>query len=252
MRTASGAIPENSGDVGAIHVRGLGAGLNLDLVVDAPRKAGFGFDVSVLDKAGLVFVFDHDVGFRQGLFDVAADHAAPDQHIIFAAGMDAFGVRCERGSDRGQRRQLFPCDRKTCAVESFDGLGLTHHRGDGFASKPGFNFGKHRLVRETRNHAVTILSGDILRSQNAVDSWMRGDESVKIAKTEARTLVRTADGTDHQRSGRNFVSSENLRAVHLALAVETDQPRAHRIAGLGRRFRDLPEQASCMAVMILR
>ena len=103
-----GSDSENLCDVGAIHVRGLGAGLNLDLVVDAPRKAGFRFDVGVLDKASLVFVFDYDVGFRQGLFHVAADHAASDQHIIFAVGMDAFGVGGERGGDRGQRGQALP------------------------------------------------------------------------------------------------------------------------------------------------
>ncbi len=93
---------QNSGDVGAIHVRSLGAGLNLDLVVDAPGKAGFGFDVGVLDKASLVFVFDYDVRFSQGLFHFAPDHAASDQNIIFTVGMDAFGIRGERGRNRSQ------------------------------------------------------------------------------------------------------------------------------------------------------
>ncbi len=109
-----GSDPENLRDVGAVHVRGLGAGLNLDLVVDPAGKAGLRFDVGVLDKAGLVFVFDHNVRFRQSLLHIAANHAASDQHIILAAGMDAFGVRCERGGNCSQRRQLFPGDRKIC------------------------------------------------------------------------------------------------------------------------------------------
>ena len=86
-------MPRILGDIGAIHVRSLSAGLNLDLVVDATGKAGFGFDVGVLDKASLVFVLDYDVGFRQGLFHVAPDHAAPDQNIILPVGVDAFSIR---------------------------------------------------------------------------------------------------------------------------------------------------------------
>ncbi len=123
--------------------------------------------------------------------------------------------------------------------ELLDGLGVAHHRGYGFTSESGFHFGKHRLVGEARNHAVTILSRNIFRSQNAVDSRMRGHERVEIAKTEACPLVGTADGADGQGAGGNFVSSENLRAIHLTLAVETDQPRPHRITGQGRRIGEL-------------
>src|SRR6185369_12496470 len=210
--------PQNLRDISAVHVRGLGASLNLDLVVDPPGKAGLGFDVGVFDKAGLVLVFHYYVSLRQSAFHVAAHHAASDQHIVLAAGMDALGVRCERGGDCSQPRQLLPRDRKIRVVQSLNGLGLTYDCGDGFTSKPGFNFGEHRLVGETRNHAVTILSGDILRGQNPEDSWVRGNESVEVAKTEARPVVRTADGADYQRADGNFVRSENLRAINLILA----------------------------------
>ena len=146
-------------------------------------------------------------------------------------------IGCERGRNRGQRRQFFPGDRKTCEVQSFDGFGLAHHRGDGFASKPGFNFGKDRLVGKTRNHTVTILSRDIFRGQNAVDSRMRGHESFKIAEMETCPRVGAADGANYQRSGGNLVGSKNLRAIHLTLTVEPDQPRAHRIARRGATVR---------------
>ena len=53
-----GSDAENLRDVGAIHVRSLGAGLDLDLIAYAPRKTGFRLDVGVLDEASLVFVFD--------------------------------------------------------------------------------------------------------------------------------------------------------------------------------------------------
>ena len=243
---------KNSGNVGTIHVRGLGAGLNLDLIVDAPGEAGFGLNVGVLDKAGLVFILNHHIGFRQGLFHVAADHAAPDQHVIFPAGMDAFGIRSERGCNRSQRGQGFPCDGETCEVESLDGLGLTHHGGDGLAAESGFDLGKYRLVCETRNHAVAILSRNVCGGQNAVDSGMRGDEGREIAEAEASTLVRAADGANQQRCGRNLVRAKDLCAIHLALAVEPDQPRPTALPARGDGSATAPEQASCIAEMILR
>ena len=67
---------------------------------------------------------------------------------------------------------------------------------------------------------------------------MHRNESIEIAEMEARALVGTADRADYQRSGRHFVCSENFRAIHLTLAVETDEPRAYSIAGQGRRFGD--------------
>ena len=159
-----GGDPENPGDVGAIHVRGLGAGLNLDLVVYAPGKAGLRLYVGVFDKAGLVFAFDHDIRFLQSLFHVATDHAATHQQIIFTVRMDTFGIGSESGFNRGQRREFLPFNRKARGVESFDGRSFSHHGGDCFTSEPGFSFSKHRLVRKTRNHAVHILSRYIFRS----------------------------------------------------------------------------------------
>ena len=83
MRTCLGSDAENSGNVGAVHVGGLGAGLNLDLVADAPRKAGFRLDVGVLDEASFVFAFDDNIGFGESFLDIAPHDAAPDQHIVF-------------------------------------------------------------------------------------------------------------------------------------------------------------------------
>ncbi len=62
MRTASGAMPENSGDVVAVHIGRLGAGLHLDAVADAAGEAGLGLDIGMLDEAGLEGPFDDDVG----------------------------------------------------------------------------------------------------------------------------------------------------------------------------------------------
>ena len=98
MRTASGGMPRIAGNIGAVHVGGLGAGLNLDLVADTACKTGLRFDVGVLDEAGLVFVLDDDVRFGKSLLDIATDHASPDQHIVFAGRVDAFGRQVPRAS----------------------------------------------------------------------------------------------------------------------------------------------------------
>ena len=191
-----GSDPENFCDVRTIHVGRLGAGLNLDLVVHPPGKAGFRFDVSMLDKAGLVFAFDDHIRFRQSLFHVTTNHAASHQHIAFAVGMDAWGVGGERGCNRGQCGQCFPGDRKFCEVQRFDGLGLSNYRGDGFASESGLGFGEHRLVGERRNHAVTILAGNVLRSQNAEDSRV-----LRQRKRRDRRSGTARDGTGSEWRG---------------------------------------------------
>ena len=65
MRTCSGAMPEDLGDVVAVHVGRLRAGLDLDAVADAPREAGLRLDIGVLDEPGLERAFDDDVGVRR-------------------------------------------------------------------------------------------------------------------------------------------------------------------------------------------
>lgn len=75
-----------------------------------------------------------------------------------------------------------------------------------------------------------------MRGQNPVNPGVRGNKSVEVAKTKTRSPVGAADGANHQGPGWNFVRSKNLRSVDLALAIQTDKPRADRIAGQGRCF----------------
>ena len=53
---------ENLRDVVAVHIGRLRAGLDFDAVADAPREAGLGLDIGVLDEAGLELALDDDVG----------------------------------------------------------------------------------------------------------------------------------------------------------------------------------------------
>ena len=191
--------------------------------------------------------------FGQSFLDIAANHPASDQHIIFAVGVDACGIGGERGRNRGQRGKLFPGNGKVCEIESFDSLGIADDGGDCFTSEPGFGFGKYRLVGKTRNHAVAVLSRDIFCGKNAKDSRMCRHESVKIAETEACPLVGTSDGSDDERAGRNFVGAKNLRAIDFALAVEPHQPSCPpRCPAWGDGSATVAAAASCTAVMILR
>ena len=98
-----------------------------------------------------------------------------------ASGASAAAIVVSAGS-------CFPGDGKVCEVQSVDGFGIAYYGGDRFSAESGFNFGKHRLVGKTRNHAVTVLSRDIFRGQNASDSRMCGHESVEVSETEARPL----------------------------------------------------------------
>ena len=56
--------PQNLRDVGAIHIRRLRAGLNLDAITHPPREPRLRLDVGVLDKSRFIFAFNDDVGFR--------------------------------------------------------------------------------------------------------------------------------------------------------------------------------------------
>ena len=77
---------ENFGDIVAIHIGRLGAGLDLDAVADAARETGFRLDIGVLDKAGLECAFDENLGARHAGLDIAARDAAARQNVAAAAG----------------------------------------------------------------------------------------------------------------------------------------------------------------------
>src|SRR5579864_4811806 len=68
-------------DVGAIHVGRLRARLNFDAIADAPREARFRFYISVLDEAGLVFVFNDHIRLGQRALDIAANNASSCEHV---------------------------------------------------------------------------------------------------------------------------------------------------------------------------
>src|ERR1700737_2923656 len=63
-----------------------------------------------------------------------------------------------------------------------------------------------------------------------MNSGMRCDKSVEVAKAKAGAMVRTSDGADHERTSRDFVRAENLGSTHLALAIQADQPLTYRVS----------------------
>ena len=88
MRTASGCKPEDGGRVVAVEIGRLGRGGDFDAVADAPRPAGFGFDIGVFDEAGLEVALDDELRRGQRRLDIAARHAALDEDIAWPVGME--------------------------------------------------------------------------------------------------------------------------------------------------------------------
>src|SRR5205807_5356257 len=80
-------------DVGAIHVGRLRARLNFDAVSDAPREARFRFNISVLDEAGLVFVFNDYIRLGQRALDIASNNASSCEHVSGTTCMYELGSR---------------------------------------------------------------------------------------------------------------------------------------------------------------
>ena len=113
MRTALRRDAEDRGDVVAVHVGRLGAGLDLDAVADAPGKAGLGLDIGVLDEAGLEGALDDDRRLGASAASTSPRATRPrDQHVagpVRRAGGGAgrpARVACPSG------RQRLPGDRK--------------------------------------------------------------------------------------------------------------------------------------------
>ncbi len=234
-----GRNPQDFGNVGAIHVGRLGARLNFNTIPNAPRKPRLRLNISMLDESGLVLVLHHDIGFGQSAFNVAPHHASPGEHVAFAVWMNQLCIGSERSFHGAERIQWFPADGKVCEVEILDGHWIAGHHRNCLTAKPSFIPREHRLIRESGNHAIAILSRHIFRGENCNNTGMRFDEGFEVAKREARTMIRAADDTHCERSVRNFVGAVHICAVDLPLSVQTNQPGADRTAGLRKNFQGL-------------
>ncbi len=100
MRTSSRRDAEDLGDVVAVHIGRLGAGLDFDAVADAAREAGLRLDIGVLDEAGLELALDDDVGGGQTRLDIAARDPPARQDVAGPVRMDARRAGRERGLER--------------------------------------------------------------------------------------------------------------------------------------------------------
>ena len=87
-----GSDTENSGNVSAVHVGGLGAGLNLDLVTHAARKPGFRLDVGVLDEASFVFASTTTSDSARA-FSTSPRTTRPRTSTLFSRSVDKFARR---------------------------------------------------------------------------------------------------------------------------------------------------------------
>ncbi len=233
-------------DVVAVHVGRLRAGLDLDAVADTASKARLGFDVGVLDETGLESAFNHDVRGGEARSDIAARHASGRQDVMSAARMNAFGALFERLFERRERGPRAPGYGKRRKVEIAHRLTVADHQRDGLAAKAGEALREHRLVRESRNHAIAIRAGDIPGGEDGGDSRMSTLKRLDVAENERGVRVRRSDRTRRQRFGRPFVSAEDFRAREFAGAVEAGNTSPHR--GLLRQLRNV---ASAEVVCVL-
>ena len=81
MRTASGAQRQDIREVVTVHMRRLGAGMDLDRGHPAARPGGLGLDIGMLDEAGFEFAFDDYIGNGERALDIARDHASAGEEI---------------------------------------------------------------------------------------------------------------------------------------------------------------------------
>ena len=113
-----GSNPQKLRDIRAVHVWRLGAGLDLDLIADAPGKSRFRLDASMLDEAGFKFAFHDRVRFGQRFLYIASHHAPASQHVLRAMSMDKRSTGRESFIDGSERRQFLPAYREGCRIKT--------------------------------------------------------------------------------------------------------------------------------------
>ena len=228
-------------ELGPVHVRGLRRHLHLDPVADALGVSGLGFDVRVLDEAGLEDALDLDLRGRERAVQVAAPNVAADQDVAVARVVEPGRVGSLGVVERHHGRQLVPGHRERRHVQRRHRLRLADDHGDGLTPEPHLlvGFGEHRLIGGRGDHAEHVAAGDVGRGHDRDDPRRCGDERVQVAEPETGPVVRRAHDPDHERSFGRLVGAEHVRAVHLALAVDAPNAMTDGLADRWRRLDDL-------------
>ena len=105
-------MPEDQGDLVAVHVRRLRADRELDPVADAAREPGLGLDVRVLDERGLDRDLGGDGGAGKRRLDVAGREAAADEDVAGRRVVQRRRRGIQGVIEAAQRRQRLPGDRQ--------------------------------------------------------------------------------------------------------------------------------------------
>ena len=176
MRIASGGKPQDGRRVVAVHVGRLGGGGDLDPVAHAPRPAGLGLDIGVLDEGGFEAALDRDGALRPAPPRRRPARTRPlHQNVARRGSRWSCGARrIERRLDGEHGRQLLPGDGEGREVEALDRLALAHDGGHGLAPEAGLAFGEDGLVGEGRDDAEDVAAGNVAGRQHADDAGMGG------------------------------------------------------------------------------
>src|SRR5215831_2265618 len=185
--------PENDCDVAAIHVRSLGACLNLDPVANAASEASLRLDVGVFHKAGFALHLRHDFGARQRVIDVPAHNPTTRQDIFRPAVVNQAVFRGQCGIDLGDVWEWFPEYGKLRQLQGLYGNRFAHDGSDRFAAMACFLLGKYRLVCKLGDYAVAILPRYVFCGKHRLNSGMLANETGKISEPKTRTVMRAAN-----------------------------------------------------------
>lgn len=150
-------------------------GGDLQPVADAPRPAGFRFDVGVFDEAGGVRAgYRHDIIRRQRRFRRPAPDKTTHQHVPRPLGMDRFCVLGQRGLRCQQCGQLRPGDGEIGKVQRFHHGRRSYDRSHGLALEAASCTGENRLIGQLRDDTKAVASGDIVGGEHRFHTGMNG------------------------------------------------------------------------------
>ena len=223
MRTASGARPRMRGDVVAVHVGRLRAGVRSRAVADAARAAGLGLDIGVLDEAGLEVALDDGIGSPASAASASPRATRPRTRMLpgrlawmqrrvvgqrRVRSRAAAAVRSRRPGNASSRAHRSPRASPTTAATASPRKRASSSAKTGWSAKAGMT---PKMLRPGMSAAVRTRG----------DAGIGGREGGEIA--EARSAARdTASGSPSHSSasGGNASAPKSFGAVDLSPAVE--------------------------------
>ena len=216
----------------AVHHRRLGRDEELHPLAQAPRPAGLGLDVGVLDEGGLEAPFGGHRAARERRPGVAALDPTLDELVALGLFVDQGGAQRAGVVQAVHRRERLVADRQVFVAHRRDRLARANERHHRIAPVAHDAFGEHRLVAQVGIDADAVV-GHVGGCEHPFQARPGGGFR-EVAEGDPRRVMGRADDAEPERVCRHGIGAVTLGTGELGHAVELGEPGAHGGTGRGR------------------